>query len=337
MRNPAQPNIYSKCLEWVPASPVIAEWLGLLNIGPPDTLEVCYVNPINPVPAYARASSAKSDQPYIFIKLTPAASADQERHAARLSKYLRSRFVNTTEFIEEQVLADGTHAFIYKWVEGRKPSCSLNDMHLLGRAVASLHAVLETQSLSLNIAGRTKDRIYALLAYAHSSDFVIAATKQAEHQFIMSMRDAFFRHVDFMLKKASPCHGDLNQGNILIDRNESPLFLDLEDSLHTCVWPGFDLTKIIERVILPASEANRRVNVSKFIDALVESYSAAGGKLGSDYRPGSGEMATTMRWHMGLAVLLLIKNQQKTREWFSSEIIKFKAVEDLIQCNESLL
>ena len=73
---------------------------------------------------------------------------------------------------------------------------------------------------------------------------------------------------------ATPLHGDLNLGNLLI-LEAGPVFLDFEDTLHSVLPVSHELALVIERILLasPLDEADTVELGGAFLDA----YRLAGG------------------------------------------------------------
>lgn len=330
MRKPAQVDLNSSRLKWVAADPEIAAWLEPLNLGVKGGLQVAYSGAGGDRPAYVRVVADCAGEPRLFVKLMKKSCADHERKTAHLARNLVARSVMTPAFAGEIVLSDGTHAFSYHWIEGRSPSFSVSDMQLLGESVAGLHAAIKCESLNFEIEPRTESRLSELARFAVSPAFLAAWRGRSEESFAILMRDSFLRDLDSMIVGANPCHGDLNPGNIIIGNDGVAYFVDLEDALHTHVWPGLDLAKIIERIVLPASGVAGYVDLVASIETLVDSYVAAGGQLERGFRLGSGKMARAMRWHLGLAVLIVTKNLGSAETWWDIEMEKFRKVDRLI-------
>jgi aminoglycoside phosphotransferase (APT) family kinase protein len=337
MRKPAQVDLNSSRLKWVAADPEIAAWLEPLNLRFRGGLQVAYSGAGGDSPAYVRVIADGAGEPRLFVKLMRQSSADHERNTAHLARNLVTRSVMTPAFDGEIVLSDGTHAFSYHWVEGRPPYFSVSDMRLLGESLAGLHAAMICESLNFEIASKTESRLSEFARFAVSPDFRAAWRGRSEEKFAILMRDSFLRDLDSMLVGAKPCHGDLNPGNIIVGNDGVAYFIDLEDALHTHVWPGLDLAKIIERVVLPASRVARSADLVASIKTLVDSYVAAGGQLECGFRLGSGKMARAMRWHLGLAVLIVTKNLGSAETWWEVEIEKFRQVDQLISSFNHIL
>lgn len=337
MRAPAHSNLHSHQLNWETPDDQAIGWLTHLLTNYPGKKEVAYSGVRGVRPAYVRASNIHEENYQAFIKLIPPSHAEHERLVANLGLSMIARGISTPALREEFLLSDGTVAFVYEWIEGRPPASSPLEMQLLGHAVARLHRALKLEAQNFETARRTSTRLYELAHLATSRRFADRWQGNEDENFVWRMRDAFLSEYDSMLTNPSPCHGDLNPGNLLINDEGVPYFIDLEDALHTEVWPGFDLAKIIERLVLPVTNIKNHNHFVRMAETLVESYTDAGGVLGNNFRLGTGRFARAMRWHLGLAILIITKSENVASSELTREIEKFKTVDRLIETFESFM
>lgn len=336
MRLPAHADLHAPGLTWAPLDAAARAWLEPLT-GRAGTIECAYASGAHGGrPAFVRMSRTGEACPRTFVKLVSAAQAARETEAAELSASLRAMGVACPVLREVIALADGCTAFCYDWIEGRPPDGSVTDMAGLGRALAGLHGALQRAQAPFGIARRTRDRLAAFEGLAVAPHFGARWRHHGDLRFVSRMRDAFLEACDAMLVDALPNHGDLNRGNVLVCGDARVAFLDLEDALHMAVWPGFDLAKIVERMVLPM--ASNAASAQQAIASLVKAYTDSEKRaFDAAACPGTGRLAAAMRWHMGLAVLVLTANPALPLDVVERELAKFKAVDARIGAYRELL
>ncbi len=330
MRPPAQSDLHTRTLTWEPLTAAATGWLAPLLARYCGMAEGAFSRAGSDRPAYLRLKQNDAAQKQVFVKLIPPYLAEQENLVARLGLALAARGVTTPALQGQLVLSDGSTAFIYDWMEGKPPNGSYAEMPRLGKAVARLHHGLRQEACNFDIDRRTADRLDSFTQLATSSRFESHWRDRDEWEFVRRMRDAFLSECEAMREVTCPCHGDLNCGNLLISDDGRTVFVDLEDALHTAVSPGFDLAKIIERIVLPTAERYGAHKTEDAIAALIDSYTLAQEDLNTDVPPGKGRLAAAMRWHMGLAVLVLTDSATIGADVSSTEILKFRMIDNLI-------
>lgn len=332
-RPPAQSSLRGLRLFWEPLDATRLDWLAPLVARHPFQIEGAYPAARGAAPSYVRLSCADTGRHDAFVKLIPAHLCRQEREVAQLGLMLAAGGIVTPTLRDDVELSDGTTAFVYEWMDGRQPCGSVPEMTAIGRALAALQLELKRRAPHFDVERRTQARLAELERLAKSSQFAERWRGSDEEDFAHRMRAAYLRESGSMRALASPCHGDLNAGNLLVREDGTPVFIDLEDALHTAVWPGFDLAKLVERLVLPIAAADP----AQAIAALIESYISAPGSDLGDFRPGNGSLARAMRWHLGLAVLILTAHNSISLEVRRAEMLKFAEIEQLIRHFEHLL
>ncbi len=338
MRPPAQAGLHAPHLIWESLDTSVNDWLAPLLSTCPGKVEGALSGFGAGRPVYLRLTRSGVERPEVFIKRVPSFLVEHESRVARLGLSLAGRGVATPTLRGVLPLDDGSSAFLYDWIEGQPPSGSAVEMTRLGQAVAGLHRALQQEARNYDIATRTRSRWAGLLKLARSKRFASYWRGSGEEDFVWQMRDCFLAEHERMQCEASPCHGDLHKGNVLIRESDECVFIDLEDALHTAVWPGFDLVKLVERIVLPTLLPLCTSQAEQAISALIQSYVGAGGlALGMEITPGQGTIARTMRWHMGLAISVLASIKNVNPEIVRCEISKFKQINKLIDQFERVL
>lgn len=344
MRAPAQADLRAKLLAWVPLDPGRAYSLGALTVRYPGRWEVASPAAAGGI-AYARrlvTGLAQRLSPDLFVKVIPPAVLSHETQTARLGIALALQGIATPVLQATLELGKGGTAFVFNWLDGSPPRGTLDEMDALGAALARFHCALLPQDRAFQIVQRTQERLARLETLARSPLFRERWKCTGETEtFALRMRDSFLDAVAWMAAGGGhPCHGDLNPGNLLLEENGEVGFLDLEDSLHTAVWPGFDLAKLVERLALVAGGVSGagQCELEKRINRLLSAYRAAGGSVEVAVdESGQGRLAMAMRWHMGLAVLILTEHFKPTSAVCRAEISKFMEIDRLVQVHEAVL
>lgn len=338
MRPPALSDLNTSQLAWKKLEESTLEWLTPLLLKYPCKVAGAFASTHNHRPSYLRLSSLETGNHFAFVKLVSTSLADRERLIGNLGKEILHRGAATPVLLSVLSLPDNITAFIYEWVEGSPIGTSLKEMKLFGNALSNLHKTLAHVSGHFDIEFRTQKRLESLAQLASSPCFSTFWEDSTEREFVFRMRDVFLSDLKKMMSHASPCHGDINLGNILVRHDGTAVFIDLEDALHSAVWPGLDIAKAIERILLPRVSSSDIVQLESAIDALVQAYLTMDGQdLGSGFEPGNGHLARTMRWHTGLAIVVMTSNRHFGNSTIRCELTKFNEVIRLVDAYDYLL
>lgn len=338
MRPPALPDLNTSQLVWKELEESTLQWLAPLLLNYPGKVAGAFTSTHSHRPSYLRLSSLETGNHFAFIKLVSTTQTYHERLIGELGKAILHHGAATPALMSALPLPDNITAFIYEWVEGSPIGASKEEMELLGKALADLHKTLVHVADNFDIESRTQKRLENFAQLANSSYFYTFWGNSTEHEFVFRMRDLFLSDLKRMMSHVSPCHGDINLGNILVRHDSTAVFIDLEDALHSAVWPGLDIAKAIERILLPRVSSSDIVQLESAIDALVQAYLTMDGPdLGSGVEPGSGHLARTMRWHTGLAIVVITSNRHIRSSTIRCELTKFKEVIRLVDIYDYLL
>lgn len=326
MRTPLRPGIAADRLVWEDLAPAalaalapLVERIGphLQTVGPAGTRSPRYVRGI-----------AGNGRPLWFAKIVREAELPKAGIEAELTRSLAVEGVAVSAVIAEVDLADGAQAHVHDWVPGRHPAAGATDFEGLGAAVSAFHAALGRVAERFGIPARAEERLRDLERIARSPLFDRCWTGSEYRTFAYAMREAFLAHLDAIRTLGAAIHGDLNPGNIIV-REDAFVFLDLEDALHSHLWPGLDLAKVAERLILPVAgddPALARMNVA----ALCRGYGF------DDRRRGGPSIPDALRWQTGLAILVMTSEAGSGSAAVRSEMAKFATLEGWLQQHQAI-
>lgn len=324
MRPPLRSGITAGSLPWEILPSEAASALRPLNEWLPGRFEV--VPTASGVPRYLR-SFAEGAEPAWFVKIVGDDELPAARLEADLGRAIATEGVVTPLFAAELALNEGVSAIIFHWTRGIHPTSGKLDFFALGTSLNRLHRAFANVADRFSIGARTTQRLNDIEQLALSEMFN-QRWEGCEHEcFAFEMRDAFLANLEKMKWGTGAIHGDLNPGNIML-QEETFAFLDFEDTLHSQLWPGLDVAKIIERLILPSvDEKGRNASAADFL-ALLRGY-------GLDSWPAdSPSIREALRWHIGLSVLVITKVFPKDTIVANTEIDKFRLLDNLMKLHE---
>lgn len=327
MRPPARMGLTPDPLKWRDAGPQTVSLIEALDI-PRDGVEA--VLDANDEPAYLRITG--TGQP-MFIKLIPEGELEKETHAFSLAASLNDISALTPAPLWRREVNNDRTAFAYAWTNGRHPTPESTDFRLLGGDIAVLHRTLGSLPDSGWIEARTARRIDALLAAMRDQDQAVLRMWRHWEPDARRSLDAFAELSPAIRQQGVPIHGDLNPGNILISSRKA-IFLDLEDATHSALWPGLDLAKIIERLVLPEIATAGTDWARDSIASLLAGYKANDGLQLCNAAGLTFKKA--LLWHIGLSVTLLTEGSF-SEEVRYAEMNKFSDLATLVDQHSDLL
>ncbi|GJL98141.1 MAG: hypothetical protein DHS20C06_19580 [Hyphobacterium sp.] len=293
-------------------------------------LEVAETSASDETPAYLRQVD-ENGAPLAFIKIASADCRASFIRDGELAQRLSERSVRVPQQINLTPLEDGTIAVIQSWINGDHPSADNTDFEQLGASVAKFQNELDSLSSDFSVAAKTEDRLNTLLAFAQSDAIQKRWAGDPLQVFAEKATAWFLEFTPQMIAADGPCHGDLNPGNLLIDEQGQFVFLDLEDALHSDQWRGFDLAKIIERIVLPEAAQRGQIWAMTATDALKTGYQR------NAQLPSGPDGASALRWHIGMAVQLIAQNLAREDPVAKMEMKKFECIASFITNHEEVL
>lgn len=167
---------------------------------------------------------------------------------------------------------DGLYYAIFPLLNGVRCKPCASDLKLLGNALAQFHRHLKNIGDQALVIQKSDNRV------RHLSKFIETILKFPNDILVKKPRVAsFISKYSFDMidhRDSQIIHGDLNPGNILINKGSKLIhFLDFEDMLHSYLPVLYDLAFIIERnILLPLNDAQKAFALSKvFLKAYFES------------------------------------------------------------------
>jgi Ser/Thr protein kinase RdoA (MazF antagonist) len=193
----------------------------------------------------------RTDGPPLMLKLVEPGRREAAARAEAIASWLAAQglFVPAALPGFPRELADGRLAVALPFTEGRRPEPTPEDLFALGRAVGALHRTLAKHPERAAWRASTARRLADLSAIrTELAAGRLKAGPEPERLQALAGEPA----LDFAPGwPARPLHGDLNPGNILVERpSGSVVLIDFEDVFHSVLPPAFELLLLIERHIL---------------------------------------------------------------------------------------
>jgi Ser/Thr protein kinase RdoA (MazF antagonist) len=282
------------------------EWLGTVAEG---------------LPLYLRAVDPCTGRPLRFLRVIDASVGAEAENWVAISRHLAAAGVATPELLNRQLLNNEVLVLSYRWMEGKYPLLPNLDFSKLGRSVAVLHnglASLDSPSMKV-VTRRRLDRL--LLRSDNCSDATPPPAR--------TMLRRFPNLCEIMLTNAGPTHGDLNPANVLVG-NDGIGFLDFEDVHHMRVWPGSDLAKLLERLVVTRISVFGAPWAEAAAKSLIEGYRGCL-SLSMPKMPLGEALLEAMRWHLALSLLVLWEAGSDTDPFFGREQEKLFVMANLVE------
>lgn len=320
---PAFSAILPGSLDWRDmAQPMGPGWLAILDVYPGRLQCAAGVGGIR----FARIISSNG-APTHFIKIVPETHWPKAQCVSVLANKLAARGCDVVRGGGTAwVLSQHQIALIYDWCSGRHVDAATVDFVALGTAIARLHNAASDFGKRYEVTIRTDARLSYYQDVVDGANFNHVWAKHSHESFVLARRDDFIIHQPMMRADSTPIHADLNPGNILIDLSNKIVFLDLEDMAHSDLWPGLDLAKIWERLILPHGVKRGPFWTEEALSALLRGYrSITPSRIFTKER-----LAQSLLWQMGLAVAIITDDWVVDSDVALQELEKFKELHRLI-------
>jgi Ser/Thr protein kinase RdoA (MazF antagonist) len=272
-----------------------------------------------------------ADGPPLVLKLVEPGRCDSALRAEAIASWLAARGLPVPAALPgfPRNLADGRVAVALPFVEGRRLEPTPDDLSALGRAVGALHCALAQHPDRATWAAATARRLAELTAMRTE---LAAGRFRAGPEPERVQALAADRALDFAPAwPARPLHGDLNPGNILVEREAGRIvLLDFEDVFHGVLPAQFELLLLIERhILLRVAEDALALAL---IRRLLEGY---GERSDAPIFPAPPADILRARALRSLCVLAL--GAREGRDGGDSEWAKFLALEQQAQMRAGLL
>ena len=207
-----------------------------------------------------------SDESF-FLKVLPDTHGTQLQEILKLEEWLYQNEAPVLPSVNNLKLHAGNNytVTVYPYLEARFVTCSKADIKLIGTELSRLHKVLKSYPLADNIKDQNDKKINTLRK-------VLTEVKRKKHRDIPgSVQEVLTSAPDDFLDllcigNRQILHGDLNIGNILITENNSLVFVDYENSLHTYSSVLIDIAFLLERVVLNRCQDTVTESISYFLE-----------------------------------------------------------------------
>jgi hypothetical protein len=271
---------------------------------------------------------APNATPWLYAKLLPTHAADRLKQADVLARACAEAGLVVPVLRQCHVLTDlpNSTLLVFDFLSGRAPEPALIDPERLGYDLAVLHAAMRPLGPALGLPSATAAWIGAL---EHRRRAVLAGqTVAPTPAWAAELLTRWTENAAAALDSPTACHGDLHAGNILISQSGRPMFLDFEDALHSFLWPGFDIAKLIERLFLVPSEGTSENDVTSRVSAMLQSYrkQARMHPLGR-----RGQMRRALEWHICVSVLVIVTAPNAKSSVWMLELDKMRRLAELHQ------
>lgn len=338
MYSPAYSCLFSQKLKWKKIENRNNElFLPIVSRYPGFIIEGAYDSGSSDDYRFLRLKDPSIGRSIVFIKLVKTLQLNNETLLQSLCKNLSKLDVAISSPISVININSSVQAELYNWLDFEPIVPGEICFFFLGREVAKLHKALSLINNKFNIEQKAKARVEYFNQF--KSPFIGSCILNDDtNLFYQRMKSYFFENSKFMEIGARPCHGDLNLGNICFNNKWGFIFIDFEEALHSFFWPGLDLAKIIERVLLPNAEYLTEQRLTLYINNLVSGYTESSDcSLGRDFFVGNGDLARAMRWHLAYSSYVMADNFEVNGSVWNQELNKFMTIELLVDKYQHLL
>ena len=191
-----------------------------------------------------------------------------------------------------RTLPDGRLVTCCPYIEGRRIAPKPADLAALGRSVALLHAALASHPDRNHWVRSTRCRLDALTEIGRE----LAAGRLScgpDHELLRALASDEALRFD-LPDAATPLHGDLNPGNVLVAQStDRPVLLDFEDVFHSVLPPMFELLLVIERFVFVQTEDDKRA--LRLARAFLDGYCSDGASIPTKDAPSTMLRALSLR------------------------------------------
>ena len=213
-----------------------------------------------------------------FVKIYTPESASIGYRSEMLANWVadRSKLITPSKNGFPRYLKNGSLAGVRGYCNGNRVPVTVTAMRKLGESLAELHCLLashpERESWLINTDRRldtvemTRNQIVANRLKAGPNPKLLAE--------LAATPNLLFRKSE---TSRIPLHGDLNPGNLMMDSGRPQIF-DFEDVGHSVLDSCFDLTVVIERIVMMCKDISDRQRV-EISHAFLIGYRNSGGIL----------------------------------------------------------
>lgn len=270
-----------------------------------------------------RVSAEKAN--YAIKQLAPVIDLKSEKILTKyeLSEKIAYRFsqqeIQAVSAIQKSgkrlILIDNTGYLVYPWVEGYTLGRGeVSEIHAIkiAEVIAKLHRInlIVPEIADPRVDIHTNESIIKAIARAASCRCSFAKMLIENQQHILSLNNAYQNIIPLLLEDTLVTHGDLDQLNILWDKNDQPILIDWESARK------LNPTREIVRASLDWSGISTEYFSSIYI-SMLETYIKSGGSLNINHVNAAlhslfGSTINWMLYNIELACTSVVQEERDT-------------------------
>ncbi|GAA0612318.1 MULTISPECIES: phosphotransferase [Thalassospira] len=184
---------------------------------------------------------------FIF-KILEDSEVCQSEEAEKASAWLASNKVPVVVASGQYRLPSGEVIVKMPYLEGRRVGLAVDELFAFGVSLAKLHKALRNVPHRERWRLRTAQRLKAL---SKTRQYIVSSGVELGPYPQRLLNLANDAELDFERSQwfTQPLHGDVNPGNVLI-LNNTPVFMDFEDTAHSVLPVEYEVLFAIERFVL---------------------------------------------------------------------------------------
>jgi len=268
IRRPAHAGLIPSQIEWKKASSLEIEVISqFFDDDISNQLEKKDDYTQEPIIGYYRVLGKDS----VFMKVLNNSETEYRHNGESISAWLKEKGIKTNPVRSGLPLVlpnRDMEIYIYDYVDYISPVLDANQLSIIGEELGKMHALLKQYPRKDNVenAGRDRNKLIRDRLREIKETKWRCLVNPSVNTIIAEVTE-----VDIRLLEEHPqmIHGDLNYGNLLIDRNTyEPIFIDFEDSSCSWISPLYDIAFVFQRFIFN----HEHVDVEECITSFVEGY-----------------------------------------------------------------
>ena len=207
-----------------------------------------------------------------FLKVINSIDDEKQFLAEEISTWLRNKKIETPPLINKIKFMDlnrtSKSCYLYPYFQGRYCSESKEDLFKIGYEIGRMHQILK------NYPSKNKIKIESLKRHERLKQSLNKIRNNSFNRTnipreALNILDQNNLPETIDNNESQVLHGDLNKGNILItDKENKVIFLDFEDTFTSWGDKKIEISFIIERFCLNASNKNSK----RLIDYFLKGY-----------------------------------------------------------------
>lgn len=270
-----------------------------------------------------RVATAKE---VFFLKVIDPVEITRQKLADELAAYALSRGARVLPPGQWKESSRGYFVGLYPYIDARMPKPTLGDAASIGTALADLHIAWESFPGLDSIRVASLARMHILSERHKQVVSGVGPLGPAPERFRL-FASLFFEPFEGF-SSGQIIHGDLNLGNILLDRHTNqPLFIDFETATVSYLPARFDIAMVIHRLsIVSVQDSDSIARVSaKMMNSYYDNLRGHTDLYGS-----SDRLKADIKWLCLRNLCLLAQAEASGRVASKSEWFKFLDAADSI-------